>query len=312
MSSSFRLHARNFFLTYPNCGDKSGCFNFLKNKFSDSLSFLLVAKETHESGEPHLHAVVSLTRKWDCRNPRALDFNDFHGDYKAARDLTASVTYCKKDDPEPLVYGEEPGSTKRKWQVARRAETFDSFMDAVADADYKSFVVFHDKIESFARKKFKSDPIVYTDPFPESWLPNTVMDSWAIDNIVNWVPSAAIRPKSLILVGDSRLGKTAWARKHGQHVYFNGTWNMSKLDCISSDTKYAVWDDLYAWESFNYKQWLGGQWEFDVTGKYRAPRTIEGWGRPSIVCCNALPSHLDNQWVRDNCLIVYVRFRLYQ
>lgn len=87
---------------------------------------------------------------------------------------------------------------------------------------------------------------------------------------------------------------------------------MGKLDSLGPSTKYAVWDDLYNWESFNYKQWLGGQWEFDVTGKYRAPRTIEQWGRPSIVCCNALPSHLDNQWVKDNCLIVYVRFALFQ
>lgn len=308
---AFRINARNLFLTYPNCGAKQECFTFLKRRFDADLRYLLVAQETHESGEPHLHAVVCLSRKINITGASSLDFNGHHGDYKAARDLAASITYCKKDDPVPLTYGQPPTFGQRNlWESARGAESFDSFMDAVANIDYKSYVIHHDKIESFARKKYKSDPVLYTNPFT-NWIPNTAMDSWALENIENWVPNIANRPKSLILIGPSRLGKTAWARKHGEHVYFNGTWNMGKLDSLGPTTKYAVWDDLYNWESFNYKQWLGGQWEFEVSGKYRSPRTITAWGRPSIVCCNNLPSCLDNEWVRDNCLLVYVRFSLY-
>lgn len=315
----FRLHSKNLFLTYPQCSaSKAQLLDFLQQKFSNNLVYAIIGQEQHADGNKHLHATITLANKVDYRSPTCLDFSvgltRYHGNYQGARDVAATITYCTKDDAEPLSYGErpEPKGAKRKWAAALGAESINSFMDAVADADPKSFVIFNDKIESFARKKFKAPASVYTDPFPDSWLPNTQMDSWALDNIVNWVPSQAIRPKSLILVGDSRLGKTAWARKHGEHVYFNGTWNMAKLDAIGSNTKYAVWDDLFNWESFNYKQWLGGQWEFDVTGKYRAPRTISDWGRPSIVCCNALPSHLDNQWVKDNCLIVYVRFPLFQ
>lgn len=310
--SSFRLAAKNLFLTYPNCGEKDACFAFLQSKFSDSLQYCLVAQEAHSSGEPHLHAIVCLTRKINFKRPDCLDFDGFHGDYKAARDLDASITYCKKDDTSPLCYGSIEKSGKRGWQDCASAESYDDFIQRVSAADYKSFVIFNDRIESFARRRFKVADVPYEDPFPDSWLPSTQLDSWAIENVRDWIPSPAIRPKSLILVGDSRLGKTAWARKHGSHVYFNGTWNAAKCDAIGPDTKYAVWDDMFNWEAFNYKQWLGGQWEFDVTGKYRAPRTVSGWGRPSIVCCNALPQHLDNQWVRDNCLIVYVRFALFQ
>lgn len=310
---SFRLNARNLFLTYPRCGAKSLCFEFLKDKFSDCLEYLLVAEETHESGEPHLHCVIALSRKVDYKNPRCLDFEDWHGDYKAARDLDASITYCRKEDSDPLTWGDIPtGRRGRTWDVARGAESFDSFMDAVAELDYKSYVIFHDKIESFARKKFKPVANAYVDPFNDTWIANTALDGWALENVTNWLPSISVRPKSLILIGDSRLGKTAWARKHGEHVYYNGFWNVAKLDCLGPDTKYIVWDDLHNWESFNYKQWLGGQWEFDVTGKYRAPRTIRAWGRPSIVCCNELPTCLDNSWVKSNCLIVYIRFKLFQ
>lgn len=318
---SFRLHALSLFLTYPNCGAKQECFDFLRAKFGERLRFLLVAQETHASGEPHLHALVVLQRRCDFSSAQCLDFLGFHGDYQAARDVQASHDYCRKDDPEPLTFGElfRPMAERRsgrrerdeQWRVALSASTYSDFLAAAEAADPRDFIVNYDRIVAFGRQRFKSEPVPYADPFPDSWLPNTAMDGWALENITNWVPSQGVRPKSLILIGDSRLGKTAWARRFGEHIYFNGTWNMSKLDSLGPSTKYAVWDDLYNWESFNYKQWLGGQWEFDVTGKYRSPRTIESWGRPSIVCCNALPNHLDNQWVRDNCLIIHVLFRLF-
>lgn len=310
-SMSFRLSAKYLLLTYPNCGDKQACYNFLIDKFDDA-KYILVAQETHQSGEPHLHAFIALTKRCNFKRADCLDFNGFHGNYQVARDKHASVTYCKKDDANPLEYGHLEASRESKWAIARTASSRDEFMEAVADADYKTFVCFHDKIDAFATKKFKSDPMPYTDPFSNSWIPNTALDGWALENVTNWTPSIALRPKSLILIGDSRLGKTAWARRHGEHVYFNGTWNVAKLDCLSNTTKYAVWDDLFNWDAFNYKQWLGGQWEFEVTGKYRAPRSVHGWGRPSIVCCNELPSQLDNSWVKENCLIVYVRFALFQ
>lgn len=247
-----------------------------------------------------------------------------HGDYQACRDADAWDTYCRKDDPAPLTYGERAiratrdgrrsGRDQRNddWRNALSQPNFQSFLAEVERVDPFTFVTQFDRIVSFGRGRYRATAVTYTDPFPNSWLPNIQLDSWAVDNIVEWVPSPGIRPKSLILVGDSRLGKTAWARKHGHHIYFNGRWNMSKLDSISDDTKYVVWDDLSNWETFDYKQWLGGQWEFEVSGKYRAPKTVSGWGRPSIVCCNALPNHLDNQWVRDNALIVYIRFSLFQ
>lgn len=203
MSSSFRLSARNLFLTYPHCDAKSSLFEFLQSKFADSLSYCIVAREAHQSGEPHLHAVVCLSRKTNFKSPQCLDFDGHHGDYKPARDVDASITYCKKDDTEPLIFGVAPesrGLTKRRWAEALGAESIDNFMDAVASADPKSFIIFNDKIEQFARKKFRAPETVYTDPFPSSWLSNTQMDSWALDNITNWSPSQAIRPKSLILV----------------------------------------------------------------------------------------------------------------
>lgn len=322
-----RLNAKHLFLTYPNCGRKQQCFQFLKDKFGPNLRFLLVAQENHASGEPHLHCLVCLHSRCNLTGARTLDFDGVHGNYQVAHSVSGSHDYCRKEDPEPLTFGEffvplnERGSERRSrrdeqkqlWKDALEQPDYDSFMAAVRDTDPQQYIVNFDRIQSFGRQHYRTATIPYSDPFDGTWIANTQLDSWALENVTNWTPSIAIRPKSLILIGDSRLGKTAWARKHGSHVYFNGCWNMDSLDGISQDTKYCVWDDLFHWDSFNYKQWLGGQWEFDVSGKYRKPRKIIAWGRPSIVCVNPpLPNHLDNQWVKDNCLIVYVRFRLFQ
>ena len=214
-----------------------------------------------------------------------------------------------------MEYGTAPESTKRKrdeaWHAAINANNEADFLSAIKSGDPREYVVNHDRILSFAKRNFKKPNAAYENPFQE-FLPNTQLDSWALDNVTNWIPCASKRPQSLILVGESRLGKTAWARARGEHIYFSGQWNMEKLDGLCDTTKFIVWDDLYNWESFNYKQWLGGQWEFEVSGKYRAPRTVSAWGRPSIICCNELPACLNNQWVRDNTLIMYVRFKLYQ
>lgn len=111
------------------------------------------------------------------------------------------------------------------------------------------------------------------------------------------------RPRSLILIGDSRTGKTEWARSIGEHMYFNGMLNLDKWD---NDATYAVFDDWEDWGRFYlYKQFLGAQKEFELTDKYRAKRTVQ-WGKPSIVISNETPFFKDWNWIEINCFIVKI------
>lgn len=88
------------------------------------------------------------------------------------------------------------------------------------------------------------------------------------------------RPRSLILFGDTRLGKTLWARSLGKHAYFGGLFS---LDEPIDEAQYAVFDDMQGGLEFfhAYKFWLGAQKEFWATDKYKGKQFIV-WGRPSI------------------------------
>lgn len=103
-AGAFRLQARSFFLTYPQCPlDKNVALSQLVDlERTKNLEWAIVCKESHQDGTPHLHAVLHYTRVRDVRHPRYFDLtgdNDavFHGNYKSARNLRDSVVYVCKD-----------------------------------------------------------------------------------------------------------------------------------------------------------------------------------------------------------------------
>lgn len=117
------------------------------------------------------------------------------------------------------------------------------------------------------------------------------------------------RPKSLILWGPSKLGKTLVARSFGRHSYFADMFNLNEYD---PDCEYAVFDDLSkGMREINWKGWLGGQHQFSATDKYKHKRTII-WNRPSIYISNRNPFEteakrgVDLEWLAANTVVVEV------
>lgn len=111
-----------------------------------------------------------------------------------------------------------------------------------------------------------------------------------------------------MLWGDTRLGKTVWARSLGRHAYFGG---LFCLDEPIEDAQYAVFDDMQGGlEYFHaYKFWLGAQKEFYATDKYKG-KTLIKWGRPSIYLANTNPLEdkgADVAWLEGNCDIIHLR-----
>ena len=117
------------------------------------------------------------------------------------------------------------------------------------------------------------------------------------------------RPKGLVLYGETRLGKTVWARSLGAHAYFGGLFNLD--DFSESGAEYAIFDDISGGFGFfpSYKQWLGGQFQFTVTDKYKHKVTVK-LGKPAVWICNRDPriewvkpgTNIDFAWMEDNCL----------
>lgn len=118
------------------------------------------------------------------------------------------------------------------------------------------------------------------------------------------------RRRSLILWGPTRVGKTVWARSHGEHAYFCGLYSAAEA-MRYRDVEYAVFDDIQGGIKFfpGFKNWLGCQAQFQVKALYRDPVLID-WGKPSIWVANTDPRAdmvvEDIQWLEGNCDFVYI------
>lgn len=93
----FRLQAKGWFLTYPKCSlTKEDALEALKGK-RKGLKQVLVSRELHEDGSPHLHCYLYYDQKFDCTNERFFDLGVFHPNVQVAKSLRAVQAYIKKD-----------------------------------------------------------------------------------------------------------------------------------------------------------------------------------------------------------------------
>lgn len=105
--TKYRLNCKNLFLTFPQCErSKLDLGNALEGHFKDNLLGYMIAQETHEDGQHHLHAYVTLKEKINYKDPRWGDqLLGQHGNYQSCRSIKKTIIYLKKEDPEPLIWG---------------------------------------------------------------------------------------------------------------------------------------------------------------------------------------------------------------
>lgn len=300
MPGGFRLCAKNFFLTYPRCtASKEDLKQFL---LTLGISGCLISLEQHADGTPHLHALVCFEKKKDIKNPRFFDFNNFHGKYEPARSIEGSIEYVSKYG-DTLEYGELPRK-KRSWSTVLSASSKEEALQFASECSARDFIIFNDRIEAFISKKFKPEVPEYTPEFTNFNVP---------PELVEWTSQLEVgtRPKSLILYGGSRLGKTEWARSLGKHMFFSNFFNLEQWD---DDAKYAIFDDLVEYKFEFLRPFLGGQKQFSVTDKYCKKKLVQ-WGKPAIVLANFLPMYGTSNWITEwldsNCVIVEIKSPLF-
>lgn len=316
----FRLEATHLFLTYPQCPiEKDTLLALLTGLISAAgceVKHYCIAQENHEDGNKHAHAYLGLSKRLRMRGNDCLDILYdgviYHGNYQTARKPKDVIAYCKKDG-DYITNVEE--SRKRDLQAifdeALNAATADECLNIIRHGSPRDFALNYERLEVLVAKRYKRDLPAYSgrDLSDFNNVPTQCLE-WYLTNVVNPQPE---RPKSLILYGPTRLGKTEWARALGRHVYFNGMFNLDDWD---NDAQYAIFDDM-DWKYFiNWKCWLGAQKHFTCTDKYRHKATLD-WGHPTIWLNNNDPlernadgsykyghSHQDAEWLRNNCVIV--------
>lgn len=104
--ATFRLNAKNLFLTYPHCPGEPDALrdHLLQQLGAATVVYMCIARELHADGTPHLHAFVGCNTAVNIRSADRLDFDGHHGNYQSTRSPKNVIRYVKKDD-QFIEYG---------------------------------------------------------------------------------------------------------------------------------------------------------------------------------------------------------------
>lgn len=327
----FDFYGSHVFLTYSQVGDRSAraLVDFLRG-LSAPLDKLVVGAEQHQDGGRHFHVYAQFTSRFRTRNQRFFDFDGVHPNIKAVSGRKDSKSakrvyeYVTKDNDVTLwpedasfAFGSSDSGASR-YAAVLSASSREEALEAIRNASARDWVIQHERILWYVDRQFPAfSASEFASPYADaSWNPSACLVAWYNNNLRGPQP-AGFRPKSLVLVGPSRLGKTAWARSLGEHVYVAGAFN---AELFKRRYGYFVFDDVAPIaDSLKrcWKQWFGGQRDFTVTGKYVKAFHVAG-GVPSILCLNEddfdeyFAEKCRSAWSRENLIVVNVLTPLYR
>ncbi|CAL5434233.1 unnamed protein product [Camellia sinensis] len=172
--------------------------------------YILVARELHEDGNPHLHAMVQCTKKIQTSNPRFFDLTGtngriYHPNIKKLYSPTASRQYIQKEGEfvewgEFSAKGKSPSKNRDElWRgILGEAETEEQFFALCKERCPTDYVTKYPQLKTFSRDHYKRERPPYTSPFNSFPFLNEEEPE-----------QRPIRPISLYLAAPSRTGKTA-------------------------------------------------------------------------------------------------------
>lgn len=293
----FRLNTQQIFLTYAQCSlTKEEVLEAVEKIYP--LDKYLVATETHQDGNPHIHLYGKLFDKINITNERVFDIGDRHPNVAGCRSANAVIKYCAK--------GGNYISNFYKCSVWARARDASSAAEAVAlikEEAPRDYWLSSARIEDTAQRLFKKARIEYVPRWTEfPFLPEDCLH-WAEHQLPN-----KDRALCLVMWGPTRLGKTEWARSLGKHIYWRNNVNLDEWD---DDAEYLVIDDIdFKWLPAP-KSYLTCMGETTVTDKYMKKVRIFN-NKPCIYIVNE-----DMRWMAidpywgPNTFVVNINFRIF-
>nr|AMT74389.1 AC1 protein [Tomato leaf curl China virus]AMT74401.1 AC1 protein [Tomato leaf curl China virus]AMT74407.1 AC1 protein [Tomato leaf curl China virus] len=335
----FLINARNYFLTYPHCSltKEETLSQILALATPTNKLFIRICRELHEDGSPHLHVLIQFEGKYKCQNNRFFDLVSptrsahFHPNIQAAKSSTDVKSYMDKDGDvlDHGVFQIDGRSARGGCQSANDAyaEAINSGSKASAlsilrEKAPKDYVLQFHNLNNNLDKIFTPPMEVYVSPFSSSSFDRVPeeLEEWAAENVVS---SAArpLRPISIVIEGDSRTGKTMWARSLGPHNYLCGHLDLSPK-VYNNDAWYNVIDDVDPHYLKHFKEFMGAQRDWQSNTKYGKPVQIKG-GIPAIFLCNPGPNssykeYLDEEkntalksWAIKNAIFVSITEPMY-
>nr|AHW57433.1 Rep [Jatropha mosaic virus] len=339
----FRVQSKNYFLTYPRCSlTKEEALSQLENLVTPvNKKFIKICRELHENGEPHLHVLIQFEGKYQCTNNRFFDLvsptrsTHFHPNIQGAKSSSDVKSYIDKDG-DTVEWGEFQidgrsarggcQSANDTYAKALNASSAEEALQIIKEEQPKDFILQNHNIRSNLERIFAKAPEPWVPLFPLSSFTNVPdeMKEWADDYFGRGSAARPERPISVIVEGDSRTGKTMWARALGPHNYLSGHLDFNHR-VYSNEVEYNVIDDVapHYLKLKHWKELLGAQKDWQSNCKYGKPVQIKG-GIPAIVLCNpgegsSYKDFLDKEensslrnWTIKNAIFVTLTAPLYQ
>ncbi|ANY43208.1 replication associated protein [Verbena mottle virus] len=340
---SFSVKAKNYFITYPECSltKEEALSQILALKTPVNKKYIKICREFHENGNPHLHMLIQFEGKYNCTNNRFFDLVSpsrsapFHPNIQGAKS-SSDVKYYINKDGDTIEWGkfQIDGRSARGGQQsindtyakALNATSAEEALQIIKEEQPQHFFLQHHNLVANASRIFKKAPEPWSPPFPLSSFTNVPdeMQEWADDYFGRSAAARPLRPVSLIVEGDSRTGKTMWARSLGPHNYMSGHLDFNSR-VFSDEVEYNVIDDVapHYLKLKHWKELIGAQQMWQSNCKYGKPVLIKG-GIPSIVLCNSgegasYKDFLDKQentalrdWTLKNAVFITLNSPLYQ
>ncbi|ACY08853.1 RepA [Saccharum streak virus] len=313
-SRSFRHRNANTFLTYSKCSlDPEILGLSLWSKLAPwTPAYILVAREAHQDGTWHCHALAQSVRPVTTSDPRFFDVNEYHPNIQSAKSVDRVREYILKD---PLCQWEKGTFVPRKKpfvpQIGESSNTRASKDDIVRDIiqhstnkhEYLSMLQkelpyeWATKLQYFeysANKLFPEIAEPYTNPHPPT-QPDLHcyerIEEWLNFNVYQVQPQEAGRARSLYIVGPTRTGKSTWARSLGRHNYWQNNVDWSSYD---EEAVLNVIDDIPFKYCPCWKQLVGCQKNYVVNPKYGKKKKVAKRSIPAVILANE-----DEDWLRD-------------
>nr|AEI52861.1 replication initiator protein [Cotton leaf curl virus] len=298
------IYSKNYFITYPKCSltKEEALSQLLNIQTPTSKKYIRICRELQDDSS--LHVLIQFEGKFkyiqgaksssDVKSHIEKDGDNIQGAKSRRKEIVKSYI---EEDGDILDWG---NSDRRKvsrggtdsndaYAAALNAGSKSEALRVIKELAPKDFVLQFHNLNANLDRIFQEPPAPYVSPFSSSSFDQVPeeLEVWADENVVS-AAARANRPISVVIEGDSRTGKTMWARSLGPHNYLCGHLDLSPR-VYSNDAWFNVIDDVDPHYLKHFKEFMGAQKDWQSNTKYGKPVQIKG-GIPTIFLCNPGPN----------------------
>lgn len=189
-TDNFAFDGQLAFLTYPQCGSltRERLRDFLREQLGAEQ--FCIARELHEDGEPHLHAVVRWGRRKRLAGADCFDVDGHHPNIQRPRSLDRVLAYVRKEDDSCLdseppleVRGTHRGDVYGA--ILQDCEGPDDFLARVGEHRPRDLCLYLGRLQEFCRYKWPAPTDAYRGRARGEFRELPVMTEWVKENVSN-------------------------------------------------------------------------------------------------------------------------------